>query len=217
MGGGGKGGKGGGGQPQIPEFVKNAQRRVSEVGRQVFDISKPGLTAGSQQGLSLISTGGPGARVPILDQAVKAQQRGTNQAKAAVSAASNRAGTGGAFEKRMLNQLTMQGEQRARNIPIAQAVPLITGAIGTALGGSALGSRASAAGAQTLAAGLRAPKPSNAPGGADIASGLGSLFGKEGSFPNALKNLFGSKPAGSSFGYGAGGGSIGAGIRPPGA
>lgn len=202
MGGGGKGGGGGG--AQVPEFVKRSQKRVSEVGRQVFDISKPGLQLGSNQALSLISTGGPGARVPMLNQAVRAQQRGTQQAQSAVGEALNRAGTSTSFQERILGQIGRQGEMAARNIPIRAAVPLITGATGTALGGSAMGSRGAAAGLQALGAGLRQQRPSGKPGGGDALSGLLGLFGKEGAFPGAIggiKGLFGGGASGGFSGY----------------
>jgi hypothetical protein len=183
MGGGGKGGKGGGGGASVPGFVKQAAKRTSEVGRQVFDISKPGLEAGGKQGLSLISTGGPGARVPVLDQAVSAQQRGTKTAQSAIGEALNRGGVGPAFSNRILNQVGRQGEASARNIPIRQAVPLISGAAGLALGGSRGGSAGLTGGAQAIAGGLRSPQASNRPGGGDLLSGAVSLFGKEGAFP----------------------------------
>lgn len=204
------GGKASGGSSvEVPGFVRQAQKRVSEVGRQVFDISKPGLQAGGEQALNLIATGGPGARVPIINQAVAAQQRGTQQATRAIGEALNRAGTGPALSDRILQQVARQGEAQARNIPIRAAVPLITGAAGTALGGSQAGSRGVAGGLQALAGGLRAPQPSGKPGGGDIVSGLVSLFGGGGSFPGVLRGIGGGK-GGQSFGSGTapGGGLI---------
>lgn len=211
MGGGGKGGggggKGGGGGVAIPEFVTKGQQRLSETGREIFDISKPGLQAGSTQATQLIATGGPGARVPVLQQAVRAQQRGTSQAMKAVGESLSRSGVSGPFANRIQGQIARQGEAAARNIPIQAALPLIQGAAGAALGGSAAGTQAASAGARALAAGLRKPQPSGAPGGGDLASGLFSLFGKGGSFPMSFGGGGGGKSAGGGGGLqGIGGG-----------
>jgi len=180
MGGGGKGGKGGGG-PQIPSFVLDAQKQISQTGRKIFDISKPSLQMGSDQAMNLISTGGVGARVPMLNKAVSAQQRATSGAMKSVGDAMNRAGIGGSFANRTLGQIERQGEAKARNIPIQAALPLIMQSAVGSIAGSGAGAAAAGQSAQTLAAGMRQPLPSGKPGGGDAVKGLAALIQQFGS------------------------------------
>lgn len=87
--GGGKGGGGGGG---TPGFVREGTQRLAERSQQLFDISRPLLETGTSQIASLISTGGPGARVPIINQAVTAQNAANRQVQRDISGDLRRAG-----------------------------------------------------------------------------------------------------------------------------
>ena len=88
MGGGGKGGGGG----QAPQFVREGTQRLAQRSQQLFDISRPMLEQGTSQIASLIRTGGPGANVPILNNAIAAQQSANRQVQSDISGDLQRAG-----------------------------------------------------------------------------------------------------------------------------
>ena len=81
MGGGGKGGGGGG---STPAFVREGTQALAQRSQQLFDISRPLLEQGTSQIASLIRTGGPGANVPIINQAVSAQRGAADRTQAAI-------------------------------------------------------------------------------------------------------------------------------------
>ena len=85
------GGKGGGGS-DAPSFVREGSERLSERSGILFDISRPLLERGTQQISSLLQTGGPGARVPIINQAVAAQEAANRQVQRDIGGNFRRAG-----------------------------------------------------------------------------------------------------------------------------
>lgn len=145
MGGGGKGGGGGG---ETPQFVREGTRDLANRSQQLFDLSRPLLETGTSQIADLIRTGGPGANVPIINQAVAAQRGATQRAQAEISGDFRRAGLEGRvpgvpggtgqtpFASRMREQLQRIGDTQAARIPTRAAAPLISSAATSALGGA---------------------------------------------------------------------------------
>lgn len=86
------GGKGGGSGSTTPDFILEGTKDLSERSQQLFDIARPLLETGTSQIASLIRTGGPGANVPIINQAVAAQRSATSQAQAGIGGDLRRAG-----------------------------------------------------------------------------------------------------------------------------
>ena len=187
MGGGGKGAKSS--KPVAHPLIGEIQGRLTGTGQRLFDIGMPSLKLGSAQAGELIKTGGVGANVPLISQATRAQQRGTRQATSAVAQSMNRGGIPQSLQTGVLEQMGIRGEQRARNVGIKAALPLIYKAAGGAIKAPATGMGAMGMALQTMASGLTAPIPSGKPGGADALQGAVGLFGPEGHFP--ASGLFG--------------------------
>lgn len=217
MGGGGKGGR----KASTPQFVKDASASLGERSQQLFDLSRPLLEQGTGQVASLIRTGGPGANVPILNNAIAAQQAATSGALDLISGDLQRSGVAGSpAGNRLTANIAQRGADIARRIPIEAAAPLISGASAGALSGGGAAQQGFQGAAQALAAGQRQPIRSQSAANAgrnlfQLAQfGLGGGFGgggKGGGVPNQ-QNPFGSgiSPTGS-FLIGPGG-TLGGGV-----
>ena len=120
------GGKGGGGA-SIPGFVVDAQQEIAQRSQQLFDITQPALQQTAPQLSSLLQTGGVGARVPIIQNAERAQRGATSNAQRALSEISQRTGAGSQFTDRTARQLARQGERAERAIGPGIAAPLALG------------------------------------------------------------------------------------------
>ena len=154
MGGGGKG-RGGGGS--APPFVREASQALGERSQQLFDISRPLLERGTSQIADLIRTGGPGANVPIISNAVAAQQAAGRQAQQALADQASLANLGTPFTSRLGQQLQQQSQQVASRIPVQAAAPLQGAAISSALTGGQAAQQGFTGALQALAAGQRQP------------------------------------------------------------
>lgn len=179
------GGGKGGGSAEIPGFVREGTQALGERSRQLFDISRPLLESSTGQILDLVRTGGPGANVPIIQQAVAAQRGATERTQAAIGGDLVRAGLeprpGGApggtaqptgpattgpvtpaafgapsqFASRLRERLSRGGATAAGRIPVRAAAPLVTTAITSALSGGRLGAAGFQGGLQALGTGAR--------------------------------------------------------------
>lgn len=137
---GGKSSKGG-----PPKFVREGTKELGEKSQQLWDISKPLVQSGADQAMSLIRTGGPGANVPIINQAVAAQRGATQRAQAGIDGDLRRAGmeatpSSGPFAQRLRELTQRRGDMAAANIPIKAAAPLITSAMTSGISGGRLAS-----------------------------------------------------------------------------
>jgi hypothetical protein len=213
MGGGGKGAKSS--KAKMAGPVADISGRLAGRGKQLFDIGLPTLQTGQAHTKELISTGGVGARVPLISQATRAQQRGSAQAVQAVAQGMNRGGVPKALQSGILEPSMIRGQQRARNVGVAAALPLIYQATGASSKAPTMGMQALGAGLGVLASGLKAPTASGKPGGGDVASGMGSL-GSQGMLPGmggGGKGGGGKAGGGGSPGF-TGGNMIGSVMTP---
>ena len=195
------GGKGGGGGAKIPEFVKESQKMVGERSQQLYDISKPVLGEGVKQLQSLITTGGPGAQVPIIANMETGQQRAFNAAQQAIGGDIQRfAGRAGIdpSQTRLLEQMNINQQAALQGIAPRIAAPFVSAGMGQALGGAGLAQSGFQSAAQALASGVRRPQQ----GGSDL---MGT-FGKLGQF--AAGGGFGGGGKGGGGGYGATGAGL---------
>jgi hypothetical protein len=176
------GGKGGG--TQIPEFVKEAQKMTGERSQQLHDISSPIMNEGVKQIQSLITTGGPGAQVPILANTETGYQRAFDTANKQIEEQMARGGGGAPRDPSFnrINELHNINMQTAlKGIRPAMAAPFIGSAMGSALGGGQLAQAGYQSAAQALASGVRRPQQGS--GGNDIMGAfqqLGKLYASGG-------------------------------------
>lgn len=170
------GGKGGGGA-QIPEFVKQSQKMTGERSQQLHDISSPIMGEGVKQIQSLITTGGPGAQVPILANTEEGYRRAFNTANKQIEEQMSRGG-GGAPRDPSLNRINelhnIDMQAALRGIGPSMAAPLIGSAMGSALGGGQLAQAGYQNAAQALAAGVRRPEQRSG-GGSDLMGAFAQL------------------------------------------
>lgn len=189
------GGKGGGGST-IPEFVKESQKMTGERSKRLYDLTSPVMKEGVGQIQSLLTTGGPGAQVPIIANIEEGSRRAFNVANRQIEEQMSR-GAGGLPRDPSLNRISeMQGrdfEAGLKSIAPSFAAPLISTGMGAALGGPGLASAGYQSGAQALSAGVRRP-PQQQSG----ASGMGQLF-----------QTLGSAYASGALGGGGKGGGMG--------
>lgn len=211
------GGKGGGGGASIPDFVVDAQAEIADRSRQLFDLTRPALQTGAGQLSSLLQTGGVGARVPIIQNAERAQRAATSNAQLALSGLQQRAGaaglstsregattqggkgsnagTGGegTATRRLRERIARRGAQAEARIGPSIAAPLGLANITSALTSGQTAQQGFSAGLQALAAGRRIPTPSANRQAAfgRLARGIPGLFGSEGEFPINFGALLG--------------------------
>lgn len=211
MGGGGKGG--GGGSPKIPEFVKQSQQKVSERSKELFDITQPVMQEGVKQLQSLLTTGGPGAQVPIISNMEVGQQRAFNVANKEIADAMNR-GSGGVPDASLLRlreQLGIEQQAQLQGIAPRVAAPFISAGMNAAIGGPQAAQQGYAQGIQALSSGARTPAPSRSAAGAGSALfdlleyGAGGGFGGGGKGQGAMSNAWqvGGPTTTSSYGASA--------------
>lgn len=187
------GGKSGGSGGSVPGFVRESSRELGERSSQLFDLSRPLLEQGSSQIASLIRTGGPNANVPILNNAIAAQQSATQSALNETASNLQRAGVGGNFANRIQNQVQRAGNIAARRIPIEAAVPLIGAATAGALSGGSAAQQGFAGASHALAAGRRQPTRNQAAFSTGNNLFKLALGIKGGAFDGGSGNLFGGK------------------------
>ena len=178
------GGKAGGGA-DTPDFIKNAAQSLGDKSQKVFDLSRPLLEKGTSQIASLIRTGGPGANVPIISNAVAAQETAGRQATSGLEGAQTvqqRGNVPTQFSKRTNERIGQATSSAMRRIPVQAAAPLIGASASSAISGGRAAQTGFTGAANALAAGTRVPTPSasrqNA--GGNIMQAL--LFGAGGGF-----------------------------------
>lgn len=201
------GGKGGGG-PEIPGFVKESHKMIGERSQKLHDVTSPVMTEGVKQLQSLLTTGGPGAQVPIIANMEEGQRRAFSAANKQIEEQMARGGGGAPRDPSFnrINELHNIGQEAyIRNIAPSIAGPLIGSAMGSALGGPGLAAEGYRSGAQALASGVRHPQQGSGGGkGSDLA-GAAKTFGQwyasrggggggggspSGNFPNFGGDLF---------------------------
>lgn len=171
----GGGGKGGGGGTQIPDFVKEAQKMIGERSEMLHGITSPVMGEGVKQLQSLMTTGGPGAQVPIIANAEMGLNRAMGAAQQEIGAAMERGGGSDPSFDRINQQLGIDQQAARRAIAPGVAGPLISAGMGAALGGSGLAQSGYQSAASALASGVRRPQKS---GGGFDAIGLGTNLAK---------------------------------------
>lgn len=197
---------GGGGAPGgIARPVQRATESQIQKGQQLKGARQPALDEGIGQFMELLSTGGSGARVPIIQQAVAGQQRATRNAQQQISSAAGRGGLDTNVLNRLLTQIGTAGGARAGAIGPAIAAPLVLGNIQNTLSAGRAGGQAIQQGIGAAAGGFRQALPNAA------RQSLGRNLANVGTFAAGggfgdLSSLF--RNAGTGGG-GAGGAPIG--------
>lgn len=192
---------GGGGSPQggISKPAAAAAGRQQELGQELRGIRQPALDEGIAQFMNLLSTGGSGARVPIIQRAVAGQQGATRQAQQQISGAAGRGNIDQNVLNRLLTQVGTAGRSRANAIGPGIAAPLALGNISNALNLGRAGGQAIRQGAGAAASGFRQAIPNQAQ--QNLGSNLANLalFAGQGGFGD-IGSLF----RGSTVGGGGG-------------
>ena len=198
MGGGGKS-RGGG---SVPGFVRETSQALGERSGQLFDLARPLLEQGTGQIASLIRTGGPGANVPILNNAIAAQQQATRSALDQIAGDAQRSGLGAPFANRLAANVGQRGATVASRIPVEAAAPLIGASISGAFSGGQAAQQGFTGATRALAGGLRQPIRSAAAQNAGrnlfrLATGIGGgAFGGGGKGQAGPVPLAGQSPGG---------------------
>ena len=193
------GGKDSGSGTDIPQFVKEAQAQLGERSQRLFDIARPSLETGTAQLADLIRTGGPGANVPIITNAVAAQNAATTRALDTSLQPLERSGIAGTpFGERTTERIARAGTAAADRIPVRAAAPLQQAAISSAFSAGRLGQQGFSAGLRALGAGTQPIRRSAAAQGAGSSVANALLF-----FGPQIRGLFGRGGAGA-LGGGAG-------------
>lgn len=190
------GGKGGG--TKIPEFVKESHKMMGERSKQLYDLSSPVMGEGVQQLQSLLTTGGPGAQVPIIANMETGQQRAFNTANRQIEETMAR-GAGAAPRDPSFNRISeLQNQDFQANLnAIAPRIagPMIMANMGQALGGGALAQQGYQSAAQALASGVRRPEQRSSGGGLmDAFKQFGSMYASGG-----FNGMFGGGATGAAF------------------
>lgn len=204
-------GGGGGAKGGIAKPVRRATEQQQEFGQRLRGARAPALDEGLSQFMELLSTGGRGARVPIINRAVAGQQAATRSAQRDISSAAGRGGVDANVLNRLLAQVGTSGAARAGGIGPAIAAPLALGNISNTLSLGQAGGRAIGQGLATAAGGFRQAIPNAAR--ANLGRNLANLgtFAAGGGFGD-ISSLF----RGGVSGGGTVGGPIGgAGSRFP--
>lgn len=117
---------------------------IGKIGRGILKSTGPARRLAINQLTEALATGGVGARIPMVQQAVSAQNQATSQALSQTSEALAQRNIGGPFAARILAGTRMAGEQRAAQLPtemtsqfIQQMMPFLAQTQG--LGFGALG------------------------------------------------------------------------------
>lgn len=197
MGGGGKGGGGGGGVPsQLTDAAKKQQAR----GKEIAGITMPILEQGAGQMKELLSTGGVGARVPLVQMAEGAQRRAASRAAMSVGENTMRGGMVGPQRTALVNQLVQQGETAANRIGPSLAAQVAQQGIGQAIGGMPLAHAGLSGAASAMTGGFMPAQGGGMSGG----RALGQLAAMAGNsdMMSQIGGLFGGKSGGAAP-YGA--------------
>lgn len=131
-GGGGDGGifGAGGGAKGTP----SATQAQEEFSRLLFGAAAPSINIAGGQLLELLSTGGVGAMIPSITQAVQAQRSAGSRARRQTEETLARQGITGTEAGRILSEQSLQAETQAAAIPSRFALPLQQQALQSILG-----------------------------------------------------------------------------------
>ena len=129
--GGGK--SGGGSKPVDPQLFEIAQQLLG-ASTQVLDTSLGNLQLGSEALGNLIQTGGSGALLPSIQQAIEAGRNATSQAQTTTVEDLTRRGITGTAAAQILAQQQLAGDLAVSQIGPNFALPLISSAITQSLG-----------------------------------------------------------------------------------
>lgn len=196
----GGGGKGGGGS-SVPPFVAEATSKLAERSQQLWDVSRPLVEQGTSQIASLVRTGGPGANVPIINNAVAAQQAAGRQAQEGAATQMQRGGVPSNIQNRIQERIRQNTSSAARSIPVSAAAPLIGAAMTGAMTGGNAATQGFQGASQALAAGQRQPQRSQAAMSAGSNLAKLAMFGAGGGFSDIS---FGGKTPNTTNPYGSG-------------
>ena len=137
-GGGGKGGKGNSSKFSIPPEISQAQLEIANVAGERFNRQRPLVETSAAQLSELLNTGGVGARVPIVANAVAAQERALTNTQASLAEGTERGGITGPVADRLNRQLERTAGTAIRSIGPNITAPLasanVTNAIGAGTG-----------------------------------------------------------------------------------
>lgn len=177
------GGKSGG--ASVPQFVADAAQSLSQRSERLFDLSRPLLETGTGQVAELIRTGGSTANVPIINNAVAAQQTAGRLASTGLegqTTVQRRGNIPDQFAARTNERMRQATSSAARRIPFQAAAPLIGAATAGAMSGGRQAQQGFAGAAGALAAGQRVPTRSAAAQNAGASVMQALLFGSQGGF-----------------------------------
>ena len=162
-----------------------AAKQLAQLSTRMFEQSNPARRNMFKQLNEALTTGGVGARIPIIQRAVGDVRAGTAASSQRASEQAARSGLGGSpFAAQQLAGIQMAGSQQESRIPTDIAQQLIAGGPGLISSGSGIPGLAAAANLQQSAANVGAQN-------------TGAMYGAGG---NALGQLLGN------VGYSSGGG-----------
>lgn len=124
----GEGGKSGGGDasnatnPSTNELLQGLNSRSSEL----FDLARPLLEKAAGNVSELLSTGGTGAQIPAIQQALASSRAAGSTAVRQAQEQGNRAGLTGTDYAGSVADLMRQGEQNAAGVPSQMSWPVIS-------------------------------------------------------------------------------------------
>lgn len=182
--------------PSTPGFVKDAAQSLAERSESIWDLSRPLMETGTGQIAELIRTGGLGANVPIINNAVSAQESAGRLATEGFEGASTiqrRGNIPSQFRARSNEMLRRQTSSAARRIPYQAAAPLIGASATSALTGGRTAQTGLAGAAGALAAGQRLPRRSANLQNVGSNLMLAALYGMGGGFGSTAAALGGGK------------------------
>lgn len=196
-----------GGTGGIAKPVRQAAEQQIGFGQQLRGARAPALDEGLNQFMELLSTGGIGARVPIIQRAVAGQEAATRGAQRDISSAAGRGGIDTNILNRLLSQVGTAGASRAGATGPAIASPLVLGNVANTLSAGRAGGQAIGQGLAGAAGGFRSATPNQAR--QDLGRNLANLglFTAGGGFGD-ISSLFrssGFAGAGAGSGLGLGG------------
>lgn len=102
------------------------QQSVEDQARRFIKLSGPFRREFVRQGTEALTTGGVGARIPLIQQAVSRSNQATSQALTQTADSLAARNIGGPFAGRQLAQLRLQGAQQAAQIPTQVAEQMIS-------------------------------------------------------------------------------------------
>lgn len=112
----------------------SASEELEDISRERAQLIDPILETSAGQVGDIVRSGGTGAFIPAIRQAVRAALSGSSQAQTETGENLTRAGITGTDRETILANLGLRGEQEAAAIPSRFALPVIQQAMAAVLG-----------------------------------------------------------------------------------